>query len=607
MAEYLKKPVKDTLEDIKERMKERRNQKWMRLDKISQICTVKGKIATNSSKKIKSLEANNKALAQALQEEKLKLRDAQATILHLKKDYQDLKVQMFKLQRNLQFKQAQGLAENQLQALNKIISRVSQNLLDSIDLLGPAKNLCSIGVNTRMFSSVLENSSSVVGPIHSIEHLQCADGHDQVLPSGMEPDSNRNELTHSVSETCEESDNAVSSNKMVPDKGRTSDFHLDIIGSELQNVSSSREDGFGNVLPKNVSVRNCYVKLRNHNEHYTGVLDHSEAPASTKKLSELNEVRLEESLETCTVENRNLGISQLNENEVGSELVLRRTDSETAQSHLNNNSDLKRRECKTREDSRVRKEKYRKAKLEKPKNTSRQTPKQKQGKEASKKKMDFLGGFSDAYDFHFEESVHLTPFRQNKANDTDTGVDDKNDLSETTTIESSDTEEDSDDSLYKPYKSKSKKRKSSVDKIDTSPVHARPRSKRCLAQCEQKLRNEKETESNKSSDKSIRLPFEPSHGQLCDVTNTTSLLPSTGNATVVPEGEGPRSPKRKRSCTITVCYKEPSITGKLRRGDPFTDTNFLNSPIFKQKKRAKCHSLIKKSLSKYNEKFVGCR
>ncbi|NWS43895.1 SGO1 protein, partial [Probosciger aterrimus] len=602
MAEYLKKPVKDTLDDIKERMKEKRNQKWMRLDKNSQISTAKGKIATNSSKKMKSLEANNKALAQALQEEKLKLRDAQATILHLKKDYQDLKVQMFKLQRHLRLKQAQGL-ENQLQALNKIISRVSQNLLDSIDLLGPAKNLCSIGVNGRVLSSVLENSSSVVGLIHSVKHLQCADGDDQVLPSGMEADSNKNELTHSVSETCEEFDNAISSNKIVPDKGRTSDFHLDIIGSELENVSSSREDGFGKVLPKNVSIKNCYVKLRNYNKHYTGVLDHSEAPASTKKLSELDEVRLEESLEMCTVEDRNLNISQLNENEVGSELVVRRTDSETVQSHVNNNSDLKQHECKNREYSQVREEKHQKAKLEKPKKTSRPTPKQRQGKGASKKKLDFLGGFSDAYDFRLEESVHLTPFRQNKVNDTDTGVDDKNDLSETNTIESSDIEEDSDDSLYEPYKGKSKR--SSVDKIDTSPVHARPRSKRCLAQREQKLHNEKETESNKSSDKYIRKPSEPSHGHLCDVTNTTSLLPSTGNAAVVPEGEGPRSPKRKRSCTITVCYKEPSIAGKLRRGDPFTDTNFLNSPIFKQKKDAKRLSLRKKSLSKYNEKFVG--
>lgn len=43
---------------------------------------------------------------------------------------------------------------------------------------------------------------------------------------------------------------------------------------------------------------------------------------------------------------------------------------------------------------------------------------------------------------------------------------------------------------------------------------------------------------------------------------------------------------------------------KLRRGDPFTDVCFLNSPIFKQKKDTKRNS-SKKSLSKYNEKFVG--
>ncbi|KAM4657943.1 shugoshin 1 isoform 2-T2 [Amazona ochrocephala] len=602
MAEYLKKPVRDALDDIKERMKDRKNQKQMRLDRISQICNVKDKRATNNSKKMKSLEENNKALAQALQEEKLKLRDAEATILNLKKDYQDLKFQMFKLQRHLRLKQAQGLVENQLQALNNIISRVSQNLLDSIDLLGPAKNLCSIGVNGSVLSSVLENSSSVVGPVHSVKHLQRADGDDQVLPSGMEADSNKNDLTYSVSETCEESDSAVSSNKIVPDKGQTPDFHLDITGSEMENVSSSIEDGFGNVLPKNASFGNCYAKLRNYNEHYTGVLNNSEAPASTKKLSELDEVRLEESLDMGTVEDRNLDILQLSENE----LVLRKTGSETAQSHLNSNSDVKQDECKNREDSQVRKEKHQKAKLEKPKKTSRQAPKQRQGKGASKKKLDFLGGFSDAYDFHFEECVHLTPFRQNKVNDTDTGVDDENGLSETNTIESSDIEEDSDDSLYEPYKSKSKRR-SSVNKIDTSPVHARPRSKRCLAQREQKLHNEKESESNKSSDKSIRQPSEPSHGHLCDVTNTTSLLTSTGNAAVVPEGEGSQSPKRKRSCTITVCYKEPSIAGKLRRGDPFTDTNFLNSPIYKQKNNAKHLSLQKKSLSKYNEKFVGCR
>ncbi|XP_074939324.1 shugoshin 1 isoform X1 [Phalacrocorax aristotelis] len=618
MAECLKKPFKDSLSDIKERMKEKRNQKWMRLGKISQVSAVKCKKATNSSMQMKSIQANNKALAQALQEEKIKLRDAQATILHLRKDYQDLKVQMFDLQRNLGFKQAQGLVENQLSAVNEIISKVSQNLLDSIDLLGPVKNLCSTGVNHTVFSSVLENSSSVVRQIRSVGPLQCADGYDQVLPSGMEADSDRNELAHSVSEICEESDNAISLIKIVPDKGRTSDFHVDNIGSELENVSSRGEDGFGNALPKSVSTRRRYSKMRNHVELCTGVLDCSEAPDSTKELSKEHENRLEESLEKCTVENINSDISRLNENEVGSELVLRQVDSETTQFNLNNNSDLKQHECvnnnsdlkqracKSGEDSQVRKEKHQKGKLEWPKNTSRQRPKKRQSREASKEKSDFLGGSSDAYDFHSEERVHVTPFKQNKVNDADTGVDDKDDLSDTSTIKSSDTEEDSDDSLYEPFQSKSKKRKSSVGKTDTSPVHARPRSKRCLALREQKLHNEKQAESNKSSDKYIRQPSEPSRRHLCDVTNTASLLPGTGNATVVPEGEGLPSSKRKRSCTLTVSYKEPSIAGKLRRGDPFTDINFLNSPIFKQKKDTKRSSIKQEPLSKYNEKFVGC-
>ncbi|XP_010117303.1 PREDICTED: shugoshin-like 1 [Chlamydotis macqueenii] len=603
MAGRLKKPFKDSLDAIKERMKEKRNQKWMRLGKNSQISTVKSKKATNSSLQMKSIQENNRALAKALQEEKLKLRDAQATILYLSREYQDLRVQMFDLERSLRFHKAQGLVQNQLSALNEIISKVSQNLLDSIDLLGPAKNLCSIDVNQSVLSSALENTCSVVGQIHSVGPLQCAGGDDRVHPSWIEADSERNKLSNSMSVICEESDCTISLTKTVLDKGQTSDVHLDNIPSELENILPSEENGFSNVLSKSVSTRRHYSKMRNHNELYIGVLDHSEAPDSTKELSKQDEITLEESLEKCTVENINSGIPQLNENKVGSELMLRRIDFETAQFNLNGNSDLKQRKCESREDCQVRKEKHQKGKLECPKNTSRRRPKQRQGKEASKEKLDLLGDSSDAYDFHFEERVHVSPFRQNKVNYTDTDANDKDDLSETNTIESSD---DSDDSLYEPYKSKSKKRKSSVDKKDTSPVHVRPRSKRCLAQREQKLHNGKETESNKSSDKSIRQPSEPSHrGHLCDVTNTTSLLPNTGNATGVPEG--PPSPKRKRSCTLTVSYKEPSIAGKLRRGDPFTDTNFLNSPIFKQKKNVKCNSLKEVSLSKYEEKFVVCQ
>ncbi|NXQ25950.1 SGO1 protein, partial [Alaudala cheleensis] len=580
MAEHSRKSFKDSLSDIKQRMREKRAQKWSRLGKTIQFSTVKAKRAINSSNKMKILQENNRDLALSLQEQKLKLREAEATILQLRKDYHILKAQMFDLQRNHRFQREQGHVENRLSALNEIISKVSQNLLDSVTLLGPAKDLCS---------------TDMARP------LECVPEDGSVLPSGMEAGGDRN----SFSKICVESDSDISFTKIIPSEGESSDFHLINTEPELENVSSSVKFGFGSVLPRSVSTRSTtHSKMRNLDVFCTGVVEHLEVPDSVKELSEQNEIRLEESLEKCATGNTNAAIPHLNESKVDSELVLRQKNSKTTQLKLKHNSDLKP-ECKSRENPQRKKEKHQKGKLEWPL-TSQQRP-GKLAKEASKEKLNFLGGISDAYDFHLEESVHLTPFRQNKVNNNDTEVKDEDDSAETNTFESSSTAGDSDDSLYEPYKSKSKKRQSSVDENPTSPIHPRPRSKRCLAQREQKLCHEEETENNKSSDKSIRQPSEPSRGRLCDVTNTATVLPSTGDAEIVLEGEGLQSPKRKRrNCTVTVSYKEPSIAGKLRRGDPFTDTKFLCSPIFKLKKDAKrrCHN--KDSMKKYNEELVSC-
>ncbi|XP_031178885.1 shugoshin 1 [Sander lucioperca] len=103
---------------------------------------------------------------------------------------------------------------------------------------------------------------------------------------------------------------------------------------------------------------------------------------------------------------------------------------------------------------------------------------------------------------------------------------------------------------------------------------------------------------------------------LCDVTNLSpaacrkfscgGLRPSDARCSTP-------VPARKRRCTMAVDYTEPTLNAKLRRGDKFTDLQFLRSPIFKQKSGRRSVQKSRNSISsqlpfeKYNESFVGCR
>ncbi|NXW75546.1 SGO1 protein, partial [Hirundo rustica] len=93
------------------------------------------------------------------------------------------------------------------------------------------------------------------------------------------------------------------------------------------------------------------------------------------------------------------------------------------------------------------------------------------------------------------------------------------------------------------------------------------------------------------SKQSSKNTLKPCHGRKVfqDLTNTSiQLHTSVPKSPQTLEDSAPL--RRSRP---TICYKEPNLHSKLRRGDRFTDTQFLSSPVYKVKNKGNFKSKSK--------------
>ncbi|XP_020663068.3 shugoshin 1 [Pogona vitticeps] len=651
----LKKSFKDSLEDIKERMKEKRNKKWSKLGKANQVLTTKGKITDNSFTQLKSCQVNNRALALALEEEKRKLKEAQDIILHLKREYQHLKFQVFVLQRKLETQQGQRHDETKLVALKKIILKVFQDLRNAGNLLGLANDQSTTDLSqSPNFSHLEEYDSSRSRNQDSLtllRHVLAADGVENTPP-------------------------LETSQRNIGWPPSSQDDHLNCENRYPSLNETDRQVGSG--LPKSISIRRRCLVIKGQNElsvsNNTGVIQ------QIKDLCVLDKTGSEKDVEERNEKYEETNICQENICDMNTDQTLEHSNMLTDSSTLA--AVTKQTDFKIAGGSKTQRERGLKRKLEIKKNgnkrsRSRSKKKRSHNEHCSEEKIDTSVGCSDAYDFVREESIHITPFRQNKENENNTVDESCIQETEPGSSESFISEEDSDDSLYIPYTRKSKSKNSLTCKTDVSPKHTRRQLRRTeckqhdnstnernrnISQSEKHFDEEtvastckitehsncenmeqssasvgrrnstpdvammvaarvrlahtkmdKDKECNKNSENRNLKKDEPSvvlpkcRLHLGNITNLASSSSNQTRASHPPlNTEVKNTSYSRRTCTLFVSYKEPSIRRKLRRGDPFTDTGFLSSPVFKAKRSSKCTSVKKKPLSRYNEAFVGC-
>ncbi|XP_057356739.1 LOW QUALITY PROTEIN: shugoshin 1-like [Manis pentadactyla] len=519
----LKKSFQDSLEDIKKRMKEKRNKNLAEIGKRKSFIAAPCQIIfypllANTSTLLKNYQDNNRMLALALENEKSKVREAQEIILQLRKNCYYLTCQLCVLKGKLTSQPTEESAQNQ----EVCPSRMDSSIHNSRDLF--VKDLPQV-------------------PVY------------EVLSPRQE------------SFQIEEQIPTIPQDRLV--------FDLD----------SDEDKSTDNVLlPRTVSLR------RNLRKHFNDLcqfsnLDDLEISHLSKQSFELERTRFIDPLVNMHIPgNVEQNVSQWNKNQINLSPKLIHPEKSKTKEDISEDKSEQIKSKHRYAQGRKQKEKRKANKRRKSKSVSKyKGSKSENKKSVSKKKLAKSFTSSDAYNFNLEEGVHLTPFRQKMNNDSK--MEDNNNESEVSTCESSGSGDDSDD-LYLPT---CKYSQDITRESDRRPV-TRPRSKRAP-----KYRDEKETEGSqttKTPASTLPETHQSPHLSLKDITNVPLYPASKIRKLSLFPKKNKDSPVSlpKRRCTASVNYKEPTLASKLRRGDPFTDLCFLNSPIFKQKKDFRCSS-----------------
>ncbi|XP_036122984.1 shugoshin 1 isoform X2 [Molossus molossus] len=525
----LKKSFQDSLEDIKKRMKEKRNKNLAELGKRKSFIVAPCQIITNTSTLLKNYQDNNKMLVLALENEKSKVREAQDIILQLRKECYYLTYQLYALKEKLTSQQTEEPAQNH---------EVSSSGMDS-------------------------NSDSNSGDLFVKDLPQ------DPLQEAHLPEQGESFQTEEQVLTISQ----------------------DRLGFDLE---SSEDMSTDTILPRTVSLR------RNLKRHFNNLcqfntLDNSEISHMSEQSFGLETVRFVDPLVHMHIsENVEQNVCQWNKDQINlsPKQVHPGRSAKTKEDILEYKSEQTKNKHRDAQ-GRKRGEKRKANRRKKAKFVSKYKGSKSKNKKPVSKKIDDFITYNDAYNFNSEEGVHLTPFRQKMSNDSKREA--NSNVSEVSSCGSSSSGDDSDD-LYLPT---CKYSPSLTSQSDRSPV-TRPRSKRAL-----RCKDEKEMESSQSTKTptivfvgEVPETYQSPHFSLKDITNVplyTEVKMKKLSLSPKEKEESPPVSLPKRRCTVSVNYKEPTLASKLRRGDPFTDLCFLNSPVFKQRKDSR-RSSKKKSM-----------